>query len=290
MVKTLPQAEFYRHNHGGSRTGRAMVFPCADGAWAAGLHPHIRQAYRGTSLWLSVAGVGDARYNAARNEHVASGRPVACWDMGYLGKSKDLINCYVRVSINTDHPTHAMMDMTPSDPSRWLALRDSKMFNDVYVPDGPVVVLGMGPKFHSYLGEHDWETKALHAAAARFPRRKIIYRPKPNSKAPPGRPIDAVVWPHISLDSTLRKVLKGASLMICRHSNAAVEACILGVPVECEGGAAHWLYHRGANPTEAERMDFLHRVCWWQWRFREMGPAWQFLVAMEAKLRVAGAL
>jgi len=267
-----------------------MVFPCADGAWAAGLHPHIRQAYRGTSLWLSVAGVGDARYNAARNDHVASGRPVACWDMGYLGKSKDLINCYVRVSINTDHPTHAMMDMTPADPSRWQALMRPKMINDFYVPDGPVVVIGMGPKTHDYLGENDWEANALRKAAARFPGRKIIYRPKPNSKHTVGQPLDAVVWPHISADETLRKVLKGASLMVCRHSNAVVEACILGVPVECEGGAAHWLYHRGPNPTEAERMDFLHRVCWWQWRFREMGPAWQFLVAMEAKLRAAGAL
>ena len=102
--------------------------------------------------------------------------------------------------------------------------------------------------------------------------------------------MDSVVWNQMSVDETLRKVLKGASLMICRHSNAAVEACLLGIPVECEGGAAHWLYHKNPNPSLEERQDFIHRVCWWQWKFGEMGNAWKFLVAMEKKLRDEGSL
>jgi hypothetical protein len=84
----------------------------------------------------------------------------------------------------------------------------------------------------------------------------------------------------------MNKALAGASLVICRHSNAAIEACIAGVPVECSGGAAHWLYSRTPRPTTEERLDFLYRLAWWQWRFIEMKSAWLFLMKKAAELNL----
>jgi hypothetical protein len=260
----------------GARTGRAWVLPCANGASAAGLRARLRREYSGEFDWLTVYGVGDPRYGAARDAHVASGRPVACWDMGYVGKSRDMGETHTRVSLGSDHPSAKHMDRTDPDPSRWgrlgIQLREDAR------DGGHVLVVGLGPKSRAYLGEFGWEERALAAAAARFPDRRIVYRPKPAGVGDR----DSVEWPHRSEGTTVATALRGASLVICRHSNVAVDACIAGVPVECEGGAALWLYSRGAAPTRAERLDFLHRLCWWQWRFREMERAWKFL------LRVSG--
>ena len=287
----IERVEFFRHDQGGSRTGRSMVVPSADGSWRAGLRPKITPQYGGECLWLSMSGVGHPLYNAARNKHIESGRPVALWDMGYLGKSKNLADCYVRVSINTDHPTHAAMDLTDPNPSRWEKLCfEIDGPGSSYDPDGHVLVLGMGPKFHDYMGEHSWEIDALQKAAKRFPGRRIVYRPKPRSKTKSGERLDTVDWEDRSEWVTLKKALSGASLMITRHSNAAVEACVLGIPVECDGGAAHWLYHRNPNPSESERLDFLYRLAWWQWQFREMGDAWKFLVKKYDELKKGGHL
>lgn len=256
----------------GARTGRAWLLPCADGAASAGLRPRLRREYEGASEWLSVYGVGDPRYGAARDAHLATGRPVALWDVGYLGKSREVSETHVRVSLGADHPSPELMERTKPDPSRWdrlgLAMRED------WRHDGHVLVVGLGAKSRKYLGEYGWERGALESAARRFPGRRIVYRPKPSARGEP----DPVGWPDVSVGTTVQQALKGASLVVCRHSNVAVDACIAGVPVECEGGAARWLYARGAQPTEAERLDFLRRLCWWQWRFREMGEAWKFLL------------
>jgi hypothetical protein len=105
----------------------------------------------------------------------------------------------------------------------------------------------------------------------------VVYRTKPRL---PGKNLDRVKWPFISTGEFVVDALRGASLVICRHSNVAIDACIAGVPVECEDGAAYWLYRRGSVPTVAQRLDFLHRLCWWQWRFSEMDKAWLFLQSM----------
>lgn len=271
--------EFFKDEHSGSRTGKAWLLPCFQGAWAAGLNPKITSAYTGEAEWLSVMGIGDQRYFDARKEHFESNRPVACWDMGYFGKSKELINCYCRVSLNADHPTHAALEATEPRPSRWaiqgIALRDD------FDPDGHVVVVGMGPKSHDYIGEHDWEQGALERAQARFPHRRIVYRPKPRRHA-----LVPVRWHDLADNMPIMQALKGASLVICRHSNVAIDACIAGVPVECEAGAAHWLYSRTPRPSYKERVDFLQRLAWWQYRLwpTDMERGWKFLVAMEKKL------
>jgi hypothetical protein len=89
----------------------------------------------------------------------------------------------------------------------------------------------------------------------------IVRRDKPRSRHANTVPIE--------------EALVGARLLVCRHSNCAIDATIAGVPFECEDGAAWWL--AGKPFTAAARLDFLHRLCWWQWRHEESAQAWTFL-------------
>jgi len=279
MAKQVGTIEFLKDELSGSRTGRGWLMPCFHGAARAGLGPRITSVYEGTSPWLCVMGIGDPRYAAARKLHRDKGRSVACWDMGYFGKSKNLLDCRCRVSLNSDHPTHEAIDATEPNPSRWISL-GLRLYN-TYDPNGHVVVVGMGPKSHDYIGEHDWEQNALEAAKRRFPNRRVVYRPKPRRDA-----MVPVVWDDVVGEGHITAVLDGASLVICRHSNVAIDACIMGVPVECEDGAAHWLYSRTSQPTEKQRLDLLHRLAWWQYRLwdADMEKGWRFLLEMERKL------
>jgi hypothetical protein len=78
----------------------------------------------------------------------------------------------------------------------------------------------------------------------------------------------------------IKDVLRGCSLVVCRHSNVAIDACVAGVPVDCEGGAALALYAEHPQPTREHRVQFLQRLSWWQWRPSEARDAWQFVNRM----------
>jgi hypothetical protein len=266
--------ELFKDQETGARTGRAWLDPCAMGATGAGLQKKITTEYAGESYWLAVVGIGDPRYGAARDAHVASGRPAACWDMGYFGKTKEVERCYCRVSLCADHPSDADIETTEPDPRRWQA--HGLWLRDEYDPRGPIIVVGMGPKSHEYIDDDDWEIRTLRETAARFPHREVWYRPKPlrHNFVP-------VAWPRVMPEMPIAKALRGAALVVCRHSNVAVDACIAGVPVECESGATHWLYSRHPRPTPAQREDFLRRLARWQYRLydRDMERGWQFLLS-----------
>ena len=72
----------------------------------------------------------------------------------------------------------------------------------------------------------------------------------------------------------IEDVLRNASLLVCAHSNTAVDACIAGVPVECDDGAAFALYAGNAAPNRDERRAFLEALAWWQWTTQEAPAAW----------------
>jgi hypothetical protein len=72
--------------------------------------------------------------------------------------------------------------------------------------------------------------------------------------------------------------MRGCSLVVCRHSNVAIDACIAGVPVECDDGAAFALYRNGPQPDENARREFLGRLAWWNWggtRPPRRGDSWR---------------
>lgn len=241
----------------GSKHGDAIL-----GAMQDVLPGLLSNRYAGKSEWLMLWGAGLAEHATACQQHTSTGRPVAMWDLGYFAREAG----YLRVSVNRWHPSPEQIENTRPDPSRWdragIELRETGN------PSGPIVLIGMGPKSHRFLNDHTWEHRKLKQLHIRFPGRCIVFRPKPRKPAPRLRlPVSAT--------SSIESALEGASLVVCRHSNAAVDATIAGVPFECEDGAAMWLQDRPF--TRSERLDFLHRLAWWQWMPSEAEQAWKFL-------------
>jgi hypothetical protein len=235
-------------------------------AQGAGWRVSVTSSFKGRSSVLVVYGVGSEINNAARNAQLAKGGRVVMFDLGYFGPKKT--GGYFKVSIDVDHP-HKYMDLTPNDPRRWkeigIQLRED-------AGDGPVVLVGMGSKAKRYLNQYDWESRKASELRARFPDREIFHRVKPGRKG--------VVNGRRSAanETPIDQVLKGASLVVCRHSNVGIDAAIAGVPFECEDGAAKWLV--GKPYTRENRLDFLRRCAHWQWKATESREAWKFLTGI----------
>lgn len=253
--------------------GNETLKAAAIGAVDAGMKVLVTDSYIGTSDWLCLHAAGQVKRRVFLYKHIAKLRLVACWDHAYVGRGD-----YMRVSVNGLHPTLNLMDRTEPEPSRWdahgIALRDD------YDPAGQVVVIGVGGRKRAQKGNTKWETQTIRAARQRFPKRQIVFRPKP------GLGITERLGADICDDRPdIADVLRGASLMICQHSNAAVDACIAGIPVQCSDGAATWLYRTDSSPSREARLDFLRRASWWQWRLDEMADAWRFLNAVTSAKR-----
>lgn len=225
--------------------------------------------YTGDNDLLVLYGVGEASRNEARKAQLASGKHALLWDLGYFGFHGKR-DGWLRCTIDHDHP-QAFLDHTDPDPIRW-EQHEIKLRDDCR-RDGHILLIGLGRKSRSYLNEPDWEADALERIRAQYPGQRIVYRPKPGHPSP-----------HLNVDTDdstpIAKLLQGASLVVCRHSNVAVDAVIAGVPYECEDGAAIWL--RGRPYTRENRLDFLRRLAWWQWRASEAARAWAFAKRMLA--------
>lgn len=214
---------------------------------------------------LVVYGVGSEVNNAARNAQIARGGRVVMFDLGYFGPKKT--GGYFKVSIDVDHPDR-FMELTTNSSKRWRDLQIELKHGE---GDGPIILVGMGPKAKRYLGLYDWEVRKLQELRARFPGREIVHRAKPGKKT------DSIGCKQDS-ETPIAQLLEGAYLVVCRHSNVAVDAVIAGVPFECEAGAAKWLV--GKPYTRENRVDFLRRCAHWQWKGSESREAWKFLTGI----------
>jgi hypothetical protein len=243
----------------------------AAGARATGYTAHVTPHYMGAGRILSMYGCGSPQKGEILQAHRRTGGPFVCWDIGYFSRGRKGNREYFRVCVDGLHPSIAHVEATPEEPDRFrmhgIDLRDD------YREDGPIIVVGLGRKSREGLGLLNWEAQALQSARDRFPGRKIIYRPKPTMR----RYFDGVVWDKVDAVTPIDVLLHGASLVICRHSNVALDACVAGIPVECEDGIAAWLYSKTTHPNRAQRLSLLNRAAWWQWRRAEMKLAWRFL-------------
>lgn len=247
------------------RIGAPMLAALADYAEGVG-HTVVRSArYKGVCDELWLYGIGDPTRTINRRQHLDAGGRVIIWDVGYYGRKKAM--GILRCSINHDHP-QAYFDQTPTKPQRWAESGISLI--DVHNPKGHIILVGMGPKTHVLLGHGaaNWEADKLKDLKKRFPGRKIIYRPKPNRTYP-------VLTCATDNTSKIEDLLVGAALVVCRHSNVAVDAAIAGVPFECEDGAAMWLQKRPF--TVENRLEFLQKLAWWQWNKEEAGLGFDFI-------------
>lgn len=215
---------------------------------------------------LMVCGPGAPARLAIANAHRAAGGRVVIWDGGYFRAPG-----YWRTSADHEHPQR-LLDRAPADPSRFAAL-SIKLRND-FNPRGHIVLVGLGPKTRDILQVKDWEARKLGDLRQRFPRAKIIFRPKPKRPYPQ-------LGLTIAKDGPIEQVLRGASLVVCKHSNVAVDAVVAGVPFEAEDGAATWL--NGKAYTPPNRLEFLHRLAWFMWRADEAPAAWKMVQRMLEK-------
>lgn len=218
---------------------------------------------------LMLFGLGGADRLPVAEAHLAKGKPFITWDLAYW--DRDGPDRKFRFSINHNHPRRVMEGQSPS-PDRF---RESGLpVTESYNPDGPIVLIGNGPKTNAVWSK-GWTAGKSRELRDRFPGKKILYRPKPGKPIEPG-----VVYDGLS-HGPIGKALKGASLVVCRHSNVAVDACRMGIPVVCDDGAAASIYPKeldGVQPDRETRQDFLNRLAWWQWSPKEAGEAWPFIM------------
>lgn len=255
MIEILIQSNMH---HKGERMLRALA--------AAAPVPHAAvDKPTGRAAVLMTYGVGDPERMKIVEAHRARGGTSVLWDMGYFA-TKDFIGG-MRFSVNDWHP-QKLLDRAPRDSSRWDKLH-LPLRND-YDPKGPIILAGMGPKTRAITDNPHWELVALGKLKRRFPKHQIIFRPKP------GRSYPTIPCSLIDASSPIEHVLKGASLVVCRHSNVALDACVAGVPFESSDGAATWL--DGKPYTPQNRLELLWRCMFFNWRPNEAAEAWKMVL------------
>jgi hypothetical protein len=248
--------------------GRMMLQAMVRAGPAAGLHCIVRPVFTGTVRTVLTYGLGHPERRPKWMGHVAKGGRVIAFDLGYWGR-KDA-DFSMRMTVDGDHPQRWI---APEDPQRFA--ESGIRLRDDFGPHGPVVLCGMGWKAKRVFagGSMDWEEATLARIRAAYPGRRVIFKPK--------RDVDPVPRGVPVFRGTIEEALRGASLLVCRHSNTAIDAYIAGVPVVCEDGAAAALYgtdiERPVQPTPEARLAFLESLAHWQYRPSEAGVAWAFL-------------
>lgn len=228
---------------------------------AAPIKVKVSERYTGSCELLVTYGTGHPVRRPWWIQHRASGRHCIGWDLGYWHQDRGTM----RATIDQDHP---QAWIRPEPATRW----DSQgiRLRDDFDASGHALIVGMGPKslpVHR-LRALEWEARA--ADRARSMGLLPVFKPK-REKFPvlPGMPVAR---------GTIEEALQGAALVLCRHSNVAVDACIAGVPVICEDGAAMALYRHGPAPTPAQRLEFLRSLAHWQYTPEEAKEAWTYLL------------
>lgn len=226
--------------------------------------------YQGGSDLLMIWGPGSPlRFDAMRRQIAAGGHFVA-WDLAYWHRESKL-----RVSIDAAHPQRWLWRKDwPRD--RYLA--DRVHVSDVWNPFGPIIVAGIGRKARVQYG-HDtvtaWETQMMQTAAGRFGRPVLYRRKQVDAPVPSG----AVLAPDVPIEH----VLAGSSLLITWHSNVAVDAIRMGIPVICQDGAATAVCASRFGPDDpapletALRDRFLWNLAWFQWSAHEASACWAWI-------------
>jgi hypothetical protein len=246
--------------------GRDLLSAAYTGAQKAGVD--ARMATHRTlrpSAWLVLYGLGGAdRFGYASRSRLMS------FDLGYW--ERKCANRKFRVAVNGLHSPQLIMGGKPPGAGRWLC--SGLTMQQSGALRGPVLLVGNGPKSNA-VGANGWAAaKSRELKALGLP---VLYRPKPGKPEEPGVIHDGIA------EGEIEDVLARVSLVVCRHSNVAVDACRLGVPVVCEDGAAAAIYpaamaDRDKQPARQVREEFLHRLAWWQWSREEVqnGAFWRW--------------
>ncbi len=205
--------------------------------------------------------------------HMRHGGRLLAWDAGYWERKAE--DRKFRVSFDGFHSPELMIRGENPGSDRWQ--KSGLNILDKSHPNGHIVLVGNGAK-SSAVGAEGWAFAKSREIRALHPRRPIVYRPKR------GFMERGIIRDGVAADQPIEAVLSQASLVVCRHSNVAVDACRHGVPVVCDDGAASAIYparleDEKKQPSLALRTEFLHRLAWWQWNTAEAerGEPWPWI-------------
>lgn len=212
----------------------------------AGDSPKITHDYEGKSDWLIVYGIGAEVNHLARQKQTKIGHTLHV-DLGYTNREQNM-----RICIDNDHPD-SWFDKTPEGKSH-------VQFSNVYNADGPVILVGLGRKSRAYLKLFDWEAKKYRELRKEFPNKEIIFRPKGTDTMRLPCKTDRV--------TPFTKMVRGASLVVSRHSNCAIDAIVHGIPFRSEAGAA--------MAFDGDREKFMNKLARWEYRPDQAAEAWKF--------------
>ena len=236
---------------------RAMYDALTIAAASTGIQVTATTEYQGTSDLLMLWGPGHPARWPAMQAQSARGGHSAVWDASYWSRESKF-----RVSIDDAHPAAWVM-RRQWPRNRWDD--DPAPVANAWDQDGPIVVAGLGTKARVQYGAGTvdaWEADMMRQCRARWPGRLIVYRAKPSVG-----PID--------------QALTRASLLVTWHSNVAVDAIRMGIPVVCRDGAAAAVCSStldGASALSVEdRNQFLSNLAYFQWAPSEASECWQFL-------------
>lgn len=236
-----------------------------------GIDLESRTTYSGAADWLMLWGPGAPDRQEAMRAHVAAGKHAIALDLAYWQRDSK-----ARITIDAPHPQAWVMRQAWPETR---VLADQLTRDSVWRRDGPVIMAGIGVKAKAQYGADAiaaWEAEMVEACRA--DGRRVLYRRKRGlGAAPPGA--------LLTSDTLgIERVLAGASLVITWHSNVAVDALRLGLPVICRDGAAAAIcpsaYAPDVAPLPPTLVDrFLANLAWFQWgkTSGETAGCWRFL-------------
>jgi hypothetical protein len=208
--------------------------------------------------WLILYGLG-----APERIGYATRDRLIAFDAGYWNRKLAPDRRSYRVSVNGFHCPEAIARVPCAGPERWASSGLTCALSGGNA-SGPILLAGNGPKTSRAIAP-GWTAAKSREIRRIFNGRKILYRPKPK------RPVEGGVDHDGVSSGSIDDAMKGVSLVVCRHSNVAIDACRAGVPVICDDGAAAAIYPKSLRhgeeqqPSYAQRIDFLQRLAWWQW-------------------------
>lgn len=235
----------------------------------AGFTFEVTSTYKGCGELLMLWGAGRRDHMIAWADQLKRRKHCVGFDLGYWKREKEE-GC-VRVHIDTRHPNTSQVLRTSDvpKPGYEFVLREDAD------PKGPIMIVGLGNKSRHMRDEQpeQWEQGRYLALRDEFPHHVVEWRPKYRV-----RPFETTM--RIAPDVPIVEGLRGRSLVVCAHSNVALDACLAGIPVRCDDGIAHTLYYRNEKPTRAERLQLLNRSTWWNWHPTEAPQLWRFIRQM----------
>lgn len=241
-------------------------------ARAAGLDAVLTNRYEPGHILVLYGPGGPDRWPHVQRQ-MANGDLLIVFDVGYWDRDEKF-----RVSVNGLHPHNIMIGPHPG-VDRW---NRSPRRIDQYLIDetAPILLIGNAPKSIA-IGAEGWAAAKSHEIRRQFPDHKIIYRPKPN-RPPEKNVTHDVISHHPSIFQVMRK----CSLVVCRHSNVAVDAATVGIPVVTDDGAASAIYPSDLidyelQPDAPTRLEFLERLAYYQWAGDEVNDFWRWFLEYE---------